>query len=134
MSNQVHNAYAATSVMSSDPVTLVTMLFDGAVKAMKKAKIFHESGNRKGFLDETNRAQLIVGELLVSLDMEQGDIPKQLSGIYAYCIRCLIEASIEGPSLVEEAEKHISRISESWKLAVASLRESANTSAPGVAA
>lgn len=135
MSNDFHNAYATTSVLSSDPVTLVTMLFDGAVKAMKKAQIYHETGNRKGFLDETNRAQLIVGELLSSLDMEQGEIPAQLSGIYAYCIRCLIESSIDGPALVAEAEKHISRVSDAWKLATAALREAtAPLTAAGVAA
>jgi flagellar protein FliS len=104
------------------------MLFEGAVKAMKKARLFDEQKDRKAYLDELERAQLIVGELLCTLDMEQGELPRQLGAIYSYCLRCLIEASLGDGSRIEEAERHISRIGAAWKDAVVRLRQ------PGAAA
>lgn len=123
MRNSGYNAYKSSEVLTADPVTLTTMLYDGAIKAMKKARIFHESGNRQGFLDEATRAHLIVGELLVTLDMEQGDLPKTLSGLYAYCMRSIIESTLGDLSKLDEAERHITRIADAWKQATASLRE-----------
>jgi flagellar protein FliS len=118
-----YNAYKTAEITTADPVTLTTMLFDGAIKAMKKARIFHESGNREGFLEQADRAHLIVGELLATLDMEQGDLPKTLSGLYAYCMRAIVESTLGDLSKLDDAELHITRIAAAWKQATASLRE-----------
>ena len=91
MSNNPYAAYQTVEATTADPVTLTTMLYDGGIKALRKARLHHESENRKAFLDETNRAYLIIGELLATLDMEQGEIPRTLAGIYAYCMRLIVE-------------------------------------------
>lgn len=128
------NPYAAydTAVTTADPVTLTTMLYDGAVKAVRKARIHFESNNREGFLRETNRAYLIVGELLATLDMEQGELPKQLSSIYTYCMRLLIQSTLGDVTKLDEVETHISKIGEAWKSATATLRSSAPAAPLGV--
>jgi flagellar protein FliS len=134
MSNSPSDAYKAAGVLTADPISLTTMLFDGCLKAMRKARLHHESGNRKGFLDEIGRAHLIVGELLATLDMEQGELAKQLSAIYAYCLRCLIESTLEDLSRLDEAEKHIRRVAEAWKAATAGFRlQSASVTARAAA-
>ena len=76
MSTRALDTYKTVTATTADPITLTTMLYDGGVKAMKKARIHFESGNREGFVKETERAYLIVGELLATLDMEQGELPK----------------------------------------------------------
>ncbi|MCS7294111.1 MAG: flagellar export chaperone FliS [Dehalococcoidia bacterium] len=116
-------AYRTTTITTADPVTLTTMLFDGALKAMRRARMRFEEGKRKEFLDELERASLIVGELLATLDFERGgDLAKNLSAIYAYCLRRLTEATLGELDKLAEAEKHVGRIAEAWKQAVALYR------------
>ena len=134
MSTNPYAAYSTVGTSTADPVTLTTMLFDGAVKAIRKARMQHEAKNRESFLLETNRAYLIVGELLATLDLEQGELPKQLSGLYAYCMRLLIQSTLGDIGKLDEVERHISKIGESWKAATAGLKAGVPSSALGEAA
>jgi flagellar protein FliS len=124
MSSNAYDAYKTAGIGTADPITLTTMLYDGALKAMKKARIHFADGNRERFLDEVQRAHLIVGELLATLDHEKGgELADGLAGIYAYCIRCLVSATLGDLGQLDEAEKHIGRIAEAWKQATANLRQ-----------
>ncbi len=116
------SAYRTVDAMTSDPIVLTTMLFEGAVKAMKKARLMLELQNRQGYLDEVSRAQLIVGELLATLDLEQGELPHTLSGVYVYCLRALADATLGNLARLDEAEKLISRVGSSWKAATANVQ------------
>jgi flagellar protein FliS len=132
MTSNPYAAYRTVETMTADPVTLTTMLFDGAVKALRKARLHWENGNRQGFNDETNRAYLIIGELRATLDMSQGEIAENLAGIYAYCLRRIVEGSLGDLGKLEEAERHIARIGEAWKVATAQLRaQAAGAASPG---
>ncbi|MGE5596176.1 MAG: flagellar export chaperone FliS [Hyphomicrobiales bacterium] len=135
MTSNAYDAYTTIGTSTADPVTLTTMLYDGAVKAMKKARIYAENGNRQRFLDETGRAHLIIGELLATLDREKGgEIADNLAAIYAYCLRCLVDSTMGDMEKLDEAQKHISRIGEAWKTATSNLRiESAAFSQRAVA-
>ena len=117
------DAYRTVRTTTADPTTLTTMLFEEAVKAMKKARLLHERGDRQGFIGETERAMNIVGELLCSLDLTQGEIPRTLKAIYSYCLRCLVEATLGDMDKLDEAQRHIARIASAWKQATASLRQ-----------
>lgn len=134
MSTNPYAAYSTVGTSTADPITLTTMLFDGAVKAIRKARMQHEAKNRESFLLETNRAYLIVGELLATLDLEQGELPKQLSGLYAYCMRLLIQSTLGDISKLDEVERHISKVGESWKVATAGMKASTPVSTLGEAA
>ena len=122
MSSNPYDAYHTVRTTTADPITLTTLLFEGCLKAIRKGRLFEAEGNRTCFLDETDRAQLIIGEFLCTLDLEQGEIPKNLSAIYSYCLRCLIEATLGDLPKLDEVEKHISRISSAWKVATADLK------------
>lgn len=122
MSTNPYAAYSTVGTTTADPITLTTMLFDGAIKAIRRAKLHFEAQNRDGFLHETNRAYLIVGELLATLDMDQGELPKQMSVVYAYCLRLLTEATIGDTAKLDEVAAHISKIGASWKQATASIK------------
>ncbi|GAB4333228.1 MAG: flagellar export chaperone FliS [Dehalococcoidia bacterium] len=122
MSTTGADAYRDTAIVSADPVSLTTMLYDGALRALKRARLHYEAGNRQRFMDEAERAQLILGELLASLDMEAGgEIAANLSGIYAYCIRQVIEATLGDVDKIDDVERHISRIAAAWKEATAGI-------------
>jgi flagellar protein FliS len=122
MTAYAHDAYRTVRTTTADPVTLTAMLYDGALKAIRRARVFAEQGNRQRFADEATRAHLIVGELLATLDMSQGELPRSLSAIYVYCIRCIISATPTDFASLDEAEKHIGRIADSWKTATARLQ------------
>ncbi len=122
MTSNPYATYRNVEATTADPVTLTTMLYDGCVKALKKAVIHLESGNRNGFNDETNRAYLIIGELASTLDMSQGEIATGLAGIYGYCMRLIVESSLGDAAKLREVERHISTIATAWKTATAELK------------
>ena len=65
-----------------------------------------------------------------ALDMEQGgEIARTLSALYVYCMRCIIEARADNTAMLDEAERHITRITDAWKKATDELRTQAATGA-----
>ncbi|MEO9254341.1 MAG: flagellar export chaperone FliS [Tepidiformaceae bacterium] len=122
MSTKAYETYRTVNATTADPITLTTMLFEGGVNAIKKARIHLESHNRAGFVKESERAYLIVGELLATLDLEQGELPRALNGIYAYCMRCIVESSFGDMAKLDEAELHLTRIAQAWKTSTAEMR------------
>ncbi|MBI2765842.1 MAG: flagellar export chaperone FliS [Chloroflexi bacterium] len=133
MTAHAHNAYRTVRTTTADPITLTSMLYDGALKALRRARIFAEQQEGQRFNDEVSRAHLIVGELLATLDMSQGELPKALAAIYVYCIRRIIESRMDDVSGLVEVENHIGRIGESWKVATAELRAAQAEAAEAVA-
>lgn len=116
------NAYLTVTASTADPVSLTTMLYDGVLKSLKKARLFHEQCDLTRYADECERSFLIVGELLATLDMSQGELPQTLSGIYAYCLRCITSATTGDVSRLDEVERHIGQIASAWKTATESIR------------
>jgi flagellar protein FliS len=124
MSREAMAAYKSSKVTTADPISLVVMLFEGALKAIRKARIHHESGDQEKYADEVERATLIIGELLTALDTEQGDIPKTLSGIYSYCMGCLVLAMGGDVEKLDEVEANIGTIARAWTQAARTLVDS----------
>lgn len=122
MTSNPYAAYRNVEATTADPITLTTMLYDGCIKALKKATLHLENGNRTGFNDESNRAYLIIGELASTLDMNQGEIAENLARIYGYCMRLIVESSLGDVSKLEEVDRHISRVATAWKTATAQLK------------
>ena len=123
MSKEAVAAYRSSNVTTADPVTLVVMLFEGALKAVRKARIHHEAGDLEKYANEVERATLIIGELLTALDTEQGEIPKTLSGIYSYSMSCLVLAMGGAVEKLDEVESNIGKIAQAWTQAARSLAE-----------
>ncbi|MCK9518531.1 MAG: flagellar export chaperone FliS [Dehalococcoidia bacterium] len=135
MSTNAYDAYRNAGIGTADPITLTTMLYDGALKAMKKARIYFSDGNRERFLDETQRAHLIIGELMATLDHEKGgELADQMSEIYARSIRCLVSATLGDLAQLTEAEKHIDNIATAWKQATIAMRQEPRRIAQGAVA
>lgn len=123
MTVTAHDAYRTIRATTADPVALTTMLYDGALKAIRRARLFAGQEERSRFLDEIERAHLILGELIVTLDHERGgELADNLAELYAYTMRCLVQATLGETGQLDEAEKHIGRIATAWKTATAQLR------------
>ena len=89
-------AYRSNSVMTASPGQLVVMLYDGAVRFLKQAELAFGEGALVHAGERIAKAEAIVDELLVTLDLEQGgEIAERLQAIYVFCKRLMIEARVE---------------------------------------
>ncbi len=89
-------AYRSNSVMTASPGQLVVMLYDGAVRFLKQAEIAMGEGADVHAGGRITKAEAILDELLVTLDMERGgQIAERLQAIYVFCKRLTIEARLE---------------------------------------
>ncbi len=88
--------YREQMVMTASPAKLIELLLDKAISVIEDAKALIEEKNFKGANEKIIRAQDIVMELNLSLDVEGGgDIAKNLRALYNYMYRTLVEANIK---------------------------------------
>jgi len=114
------NSYARvgleTSVMSASPHELIAMLFQGARRAVRTARIQMENGNipEKGKL--ISQAIMIIGGLQQGLNLEQGgEIARRLDELYAYMTRRLLEGNLQNDSArLEEVDGLLATVEEGW--------------------
>jgi flagellar protein FliS len=130
------DAYRTQTIETADPATIVTLLYEGALKAVRRAAMHHEAGRAPEAFDSIGKAVLILGELMAALDMNQGVVAERLSSLYGYCMRRLAEAN--GDEILTasaEVERYLVRVSDAWKRATAQLRvENAVQGSSGAAA
>jgi flagellar protein FliS len=108
-------AYTEAAVMTASPEQLVVMLYDGAVRFLVQSAAAMRAGQIAQARDRMRRAEAIVDELNLSLDMTQGEIPEQLRSIYLFCKRHLIQAGIDqNADAVEAVARMLSELRASW--------------------
>ena len=89
--NQAYTAYQKTNVTTASQGRLVVLLYEAAVKNLNSALALMEDGDKikpgniENFTKLIQKAQAIITELQVSLDMEKGgEIAKNLMSLYLY--------------------------------------------------
>lgn len=105
-----------SSVIYADPHSLITQMFDGAVKRIAQAKGSLERNDiaNKGLL--IGKAIDIIAGLDACLDQEKGgELAANLSGLYEYMNLSLAEANIHNDSAkLDEVIKLILEIKSAW--------------------
>jgi flagellar protein FliS len=95
------------------------MLYDGAIKFLNLA---NDAISKKDISASNNniiKAQNIITELMVSLNMEVGEIAKNLYSLYDYMNRRLIQANIKkDPQIVNEVKGMLVELRETWDQAI----------------
>jgi flagellar protein FliS len=95
--NQASNLYHRTAIETADPVQLIIMCYDSAIRDLKQAKELHENREMNGAYRKIRHAQDIVTELLVGLDYARGgDIARNLSRLYNFILRQLFGINTRG--------------------------------------
>src|SRR3712207_204145 len=109
-------AYRASSVMTASPAQLVVMLYDGAGRFLRQAELAAEEGGWRHAGERVDKADAIVDELLVTLDVGQGgELAERLQGIYVFCKRLTIEARIEQDvEKIRTAASLLAELREAW--------------------
>ncbi|GAB0794394.1 flagellar export chaperone FliS [Escherichia coli] len=107
-----------SAVMSASQQQLVTMLFDGVLSALVRARLFMQDNNQQGKGVSLSKAiNIIENGLRVSLDEESKDeLTQNLIALYSYMVRCLLQANLRNDvSAVEEVEALMRNIADAWK-------------------
>ncbi|HEY2452029.1 MAG TPA: flagellar export chaperone FliS [Scandinavium sp.] len=107
-----------SAVMSASQQQLVTLLFDGALSALVRARLFMQDNNLEGKgLSLSKAINIIENGLKVGLDEKsEDDLTKNLISLYAYMVRRLLQANLHNEvAAVEEVESLLRDIADAWK-------------------
>lgn len=101
MYQNAYNAYQKTNINTASQGKLVVLLYEGAVKQLSLAVNYFEADGRilpnniEKFGNAIQKAEAIISELEVSLDMKKGgEIAKNLMSLYLYFNEELVQANI----------------------------------------
>ncbi|MCW2960159.1 MAG: Hpt protein [Thermoleophilia bacterium] len=90
MSSIGHDAYRANAVETASPEQLTLMCYDGALRFMRRAAHALDGEDLSTASSATGRAQAIINELNITLDMDAGgDIARNLRDLYLFANRHL---------------------------------------------
>ncbi len=112
-----YQQYKEVQVKTANQGKLIIMLYQGAIKFLRLAKKYIELED----IEKTNhnliKAQNIINELNATLDKEKGgEIAENLSNLYNYMNRKLIEANIKKDTEdIEIVEELMEGLLTSWQ-------------------
>lgn len=111
-----NKAYKKASVTTQDQASLIIMLYDGAIKFLKQAKMKIKANDIEGIHIALTRAKDIIAELSSSLNMEtNGGISQNLRSLYDYIYSKLIDANIRKDDAgLDEVISLLSELREGW--------------------
>lgn len=107
--------YIENEVLTASPGKLVVMLYDGAIKFLKRLDDLDYSKDIETKVYNINKAYAIISELQCTLDMTQGDVSVSLFSLYNYMQKQLIEANMKNDSeQVQHVINLLSELKDSW--------------------
>lgn len=107
-----------SAVMSANSNQLITLLFDGAISALIRARLFMQDGNIEGKGNSISKAiNIIESGLKQGLVDNSGDeLADNLLGLYNYMVRRLLQANLHNDvEAIEEVESLLRNIADAWK-------------------
>ena len=111
-------AYTEASVLTAPPGRLVVMLYDGAIRFLIQSSAAMREGNIERSRDRMRRAEAIVDELNLALDMSYGEIPSRLRAIYYFCKRQLRDGNTQRePAKVDAVARLLRELRGAWEQA-----------------
>jgi flagellar secretion chaperone FliS len=114
-SSNPYQSYQQNSVNTASPGELTLMLYNGCLKFIHLAKKAIQENNIEVKNTNLIKAQNIVRELMVSLNMEL-EVSQYMMSLYDYLNRRLIEANIKSDAVIlDEVEEFIVEFRDTWK-------------------
>lgn len=115
-----HHAYQTNAIETASPEQLTLMCYDGALKFLRRAVQSCEQGDLARLSEYTGRAQAIVNELNVTLNMEAGgEIATNLRDIYLFVNRHMSQGAMKRDTkMLEECMGLLRDLRDSWAQAM----------------
>ncbi|WP_250459750.1 flagellar export chaperone FliS [Microbulbifer litoralis] len=107
-----------SDVLSASPHRLITLLFDGADSAIRRAAVYLQDGNVAERGKSISKALDIVNNgLLASLDRERGgELAGNMAALYDYIARLLLRANLRGDAAaLDEAGRLLRELASAWR-------------------
>ena len=119
-----YTAYQKTNVNTASQGRLVVLLYEGAIKHLNAAINLFDANEKikasdiEQFGIHIQKAQAIITELQVTLDMEKGkDIARNLMSLYLYFNEELMNANINhNKAKIQFVLKMLNELAESWRI------------------
>lgn len=110
-----YQSYQQNSVNTASPGELTLMLYNGCLKFIHQAKKAIEEKNIEMKNTNIQKAQSIIQELMVTLNMDM-EISKNMMSLYDFMNRRLMEANIKNDaSILDEVEGLVTEFRDTWK-------------------
>ncbi len=121
----IQNTYKQTQIQTASKEKLLLMAYEGAIKFLKAAQEALPKKDYETVNKYLQKAQDIVVELMLSLDMEAGgEIAKNLWNLYDYMYFRLVQANVKKDNdMIEEVKQMLESLYETWKEAIKKLQE-----------
>lgn len=118
------NVYRQTAVTTASREQVLIMLYEAAIKNLKKAQEAAEKKDVAAKGVAVGKAHDILNELLNSLDFNiGGEIARKLESLYNYMIEELMKGNLENDAKrFLQIEKLMANLLEGWKGAVAQVQ------------
>ncbi|MEE2657340.1 MAG: flagellar export chaperone FliS [Candidatus Latescibacterota bacterium] len=112
--------YSTVQIKTANKGKLIVMLYQGAVRFMKKALLQMENKDMEGKGNSLIRAQDIILELLYALDenliKDGNELALNLQRVYLYCYRRLVHANVHlDIKAIEEVIELLGNLLEAWE-------------------
>ena len=126
--NQAYNAYKNTNIRTASQGHLVVLLYEGAGRQLSAAADMFDAANTvkardiEKFNNCLQKAQAIITELQVSLDMDRGgEIAKNLMSLYIFFNNELMSANINrDKKKIDFVLSMMTELSDAWRQAASS--------------
>ena len=91
----INDAYLESKILSADPMELIRLLYDGALRAIRNARVHLANNEIAERSRAISKAMAILTELSGSLDHAAGgEISRNLARLYNYMQERLLEANL----------------------------------------
>lgn len=118
-----YQQYQEQSIKTASPGELTLMLYNGCIKFINQAKQFIEQKDIEKANNTIIRAQDIIQELLVTLNMDY-EISKNLAALYDFMYRRLIDANIsKDVEALDEVLDLVTELRDTWKEVIKKTRQ-----------
>lgn len=112
--------YSQVQIKTANKGKLIILLYQGALRFMKKALIQLEQKDMEGKGKSLIRAQDIILELLYALDQDMlakgNELAHNLQRLYLYCYRRLVRANVDmDPGAIKEVAELMASLLEAWE-------------------
>lgn len=114
-----YQQYKETQFQTASREKLILMLYDGAIRNLHQAQRSLKEGNFEGTNNNLTKAQDIINELMVSLNLDVGEIAHNLYQLYDYMRRRLIMANTQKKEEpIKEVLGMLKELRDVWKEAM----------------
>ena len=118
------NAYKKTAVTTASKEQLLLMLYEAAIKHLKRAGDCCQKNDLAGKGMAVGKAHDIINELLNTLDFNAGgDIARKLESLYNFMIEEIMKGNMENDvTRFAQVQKLMENLLEGWKGAIAQVQ------------